>query len=102
MKPNPLPDPLSAQATWDDKAVAKYFGVKVAAVGILARSRHLPCLGGYQPGCPRKYAPQVVRERGQDVAWMDEAFRLIRLQGAIKRAKAEQKKLQTNHETQNP
>lgn len=101
MKPNPLPDHLSLQATWNDKEVAKYLGVKVYAVGILARASHLPCLGGYRRGCGRRYAPEVVRDRGQDVAWKDEAFRIIRSHHSDKRLKASQKQPQVEYETGN-
>ena len=52
--------------------------MKVAWFEILAKRKHLDCLGGYQPGCPRYYATKYILALKEDLVWLNEAFRILR------------------------
>jgi hypothetical protein len=71
-------DPASLPAVLAEQDAVKPLGMKVAWFETLAKKKHLQCLGGYHPGCPRYYATKYILALKDDLAWLDEAFRILR------------------------
>ena len=76
--PLPFEDVDSLPAVLTEDEAAKRMGMKPLWFEVLAKRKHVHCLGGYESGCARYYATIYILSLKGNLDWLDEAFRILR------------------------